>query len=92
MISPRTLSATARAMDDFPTAVGPTSTMSGTEFKRLLPSKISPYPSLPKRGFIPPFGKGRSGGILLIVVVIFMRLLIIYLQVIIHHTQYPPFS
>ncbi len=26
-------------------------------------SEISPYPSLPKRGFIPPFGKGRLGGI-----------------------------
>jgi len=26
--------------------------------------KISHHPSLPKRGFIPPFGKGRLGGIL----------------------------
>jgi len=25
--------------------------------------KISPHPSLPKRGYIPPFGKGRLGGI-----------------------------
>jgi len=25
--------------------------------------KISPYPSLPKRGIITPFGKGRAGGI-----------------------------
>jgi len=25
--------------------------------------KISHYPSLPKRGIIPPFGKGRLGGI-----------------------------
>ena len=26
--------------------------------------KISPRPSLPKRGTFPPFGKGRIGGIL----------------------------
>jgi hypothetical protein len=26
-------------------------------------NKISPYPSLPKRGINPPFGKGRAGGI-----------------------------
>jgi hypothetical protein len=28
--------------------------------------EISPNPSLLKRGIIPPFGKGRAGGILLI--------------------------
>jgi hypothetical protein len=28
--------------------------------------KISPNPSFPKRGIIPPFGKGRAGGIFLI--------------------------
>jgi hypothetical protein len=47
--------------------------------------KISPHPSLPKRGIIPPFGlfnlpqagKGRLGGILSINVVIIMRLLVI---------------
>jgi len=38
--------------------------------------KISPYPSFPKRGIVPPFGKGRSGGILLINVAIIIRLLI----------------
>jgi hypothetical protein len=38
--------------------------------------KISPNPSLPKRGIIPPFGKGRAGGILLINVVFILRLLI----------------
>jgi hypothetical protein len=26
--------------------------------------KISPIPSFPKRGIVPPFGKGRLGGIL----------------------------
>jgi len=31
---------------------------------------------LPKRGIVPPFGKGRSGGILLINVAIIIRLLI----------------
>jgi hypothetical protein len=29
--------------------------------------KISPHPSLTKRGNIPPFGKGRLGGIFTIV-------------------------
>jgi len=38
--------------------------------------KISPNPSLPKRGIIPPFGKGRGGGISLINVVFILRLLI----------------
>jgi len=43
--------------------------------------KISPHPSLPKRGIIPPFGKGRSGGILQINVVTIIRLLItLFLQ------------
>ena len=36
--------------------------------------KISPRPSLP-RGIIPPFGKGRLGGILKINVLIILRLL-----------------
>ncbi len=39
--------------------------------------KISPHPSLPKRGFIPPFGKGRLGGILQINVLVIRKLLII---------------
>jgi hypothetical protein len=26
--------------------------------------KISPHPSFPKKGIIPPFGKGRLGGVL----------------------------
>jgi hypothetical protein len=39
--------------------------------------KISPSPSLPKRGiFSPPFGKGRLGGILQINSVTILRLLI----------------
>jgi hypothetical protein len=38
--------------------------------------KISPRPSFPKRGIVPPFGKGRSGGILQINVLIILRLLI----------------
>jgi hypothetical protein len=39
--------------------------------------KISPSPSLPKRGiFSPPFGKGRLGGILQINGVIILRLFI----------------
>jgi hypothetical protein len=37
--------------------------------------KISPHPSLPKRG-VPPFGKGRLGGILQKDVDIIMRPLI----------------
>ena len=40
--------------------------------------KISLNPSLPKRGIIPPFGKGRLGGISLNYVVIFLRLLFQY--------------
>jgi hypothetical protein len=35
--------------------------------------KISPYPSLPKRGIKPPFAKGRQGGILLIMLSSLMR-------------------
>jgi len=35
--------------------------------------KISPNPSLPKRGIIPTFDKGRLGGILQINVVVSMR-------------------
>jgi hypothetical protein len=38
--------------------------------------KISPHPSLPKRGRIPPFGKGRAGGILLMNAVFILRLLL----------------
>ena len=38
--------------------------------------KTSPRPSFPMRGIIPPFGKGRLGGILQINVFIIMRLLI----------------
>jgi hypothetical protein len=38
--------------------------------------KISPRPSLPKRGIIPPFGKGRLGGILKINVLTILRLFI----------------
>jgi hypothetical protein len=32
-------------------------------YKRHHNRKISSDPSLPKRGIIPPFGKGRAGGI-----------------------------
>jgi hypothetical protein len=35
-----------------------------------------PCPSLPKRGIIPPFGKGRLGGILQMDLFIILRLLI----------------
>ncbi|MBI5755670.1 MAG: TatD family hydrolase [Nitrospirae bacterium] len=38
--------------------------------------EISPNPSFSKRGIIPPFGKGRLGGILQRNVVIILRLLI----------------
>ena len=39
--------------------------------------KISPRPSFPKRGIIPPFVKGRLGGILKINVFFIIKLLII---------------
>jgi hypothetical protein len=29
----------------------------------IVKSPLSPLPSLPKRGIVPPFGKGRLGGI-----------------------------
>jgi hypothetical protein len=38
--------------------------------------KISPCPSLLKRGILPPFGKGREGGILSDDIFTVMRLLI----------------
>jgi hypothetical protein len=42
--------------------------------------KISPIPSFPKRGIIPPFGKGRLGGILQNNRNTIMRLLIIIIK------------
>ena len=47
-----------------------------THYRMQTIQKISPHPSLLKRGFIPPFGKGRLGGILQINVLIIMSLLI----------------
>jgi len=51
--------------------------------------EISPVPSFPKRGIIPPFVKGRLGGILQINAVIALRLLAVIIACF-FFTIYPP--
>jgi len=46
------------------TVYGQTLIINGLIIELTFVQKISPHPSLPKRGLNPPFGKGRLGGIL----------------------------